>query len=228
MSQSHSSPEMEIFSTPPTTPGPQVHQMRPSLSRRNSRPSSLHINQANWASDIVVDDTSPNRPSPVTGQEHSNTPRIQDIPLPPAEEALPVHDHPKVLDSPCFVHSHLDKGASLTEWLRNKQHALIGATDVGVAKSLQNLNISAPSDPQHADRVSPPDNVAVEADEDYETDYSASLTKQLAETAIGVREMSKQLGEFPRVLCEPSSTFSSRSNARSNEHSNSSHRHEGP
>ena len=197
---SRSSPETEIFSTPPTTPEQPIQQMRPSLSRRSSKPSSLHINQENWASDIVVEDISPNRSSPAIAQEHSNTPRIQDIPLPPDGGAFPVHGHPRILDSPCFVHSHLDKGASLTEWLRSKQHALSSATEVGVAKSLQNLNSPAPNDPGP---VSPPDSIAVDTDEDYETDYSASLTKQLAETAIGVREMSKQLGKYPRVLCKP-------------------------
>ena len=199
MFQPHPSPETEIFSTPPTTPGQPIHQVRPSLSRRSSRPSSLHIDQATWASDIVVGDTSPN-----CAQEHSNTPRIQDVPLPlpSGGGASPAHNLPKVLHSPCFVHSHLDKGASLTEWLRNKQHVVNGPTEVGVAKSLQNLNNSAPSDPLYTGRISPPDSVAVETDEEYETDYSASLTHQLAETAIGVREMSKQLGEFSRVLCD--------------------------
>lgn len=97
------------------------------------------------------------------------------------------------MDSPCFVHSHLDKGASLSEWLRNKQHALIGIGDVGVAKSLQTTNGNA-----YTAQVSPPTTASIESDED-EDGFTSSLTKQLAETAIGVREMSKQLGQCLRL-----------------------------
>lgn len=92
------------------------------------------------------------------------------------------------MDSPCFVHSHLDKGASLTEWLRNKQHALIGNTDVGVAKSLQTPNGYTTNG-----LTSPSTTASVDSGED-DDGFRESLTRQLAETAVGVREMSKQLG----------------------------------
>lgn len=36
-------------------------------------------------------------------------------------------------------------------------------------------------------------------DEDDEEEYAGTLTAQLAETAVGVREMSKQLGAFAFV-----------------------------
>ncbi|KAG6866613.1 hypothetical protein C0991_000723 [Blastosporella zonata] len=106
-------------------------------------------------------------------------------PLPPAQPR-PISQYAKPSDSPCFVHSHLDKGASLTEWLRNKQHALAVKGDVGVARSLQ-----SPVGP-----LSPmaPSVMSATFESDDEEGFGESLTKQLAETAVGVREMSKQLG----------------------------------
>lgn len=94
------------------------------------------------------------------------------------------------MESPCFVHSHLDKGASLTDWLYNKQPLLTHDTDVGVAKSLQRTNAR-----EILSKGSiTPDSSIIENDVDDEDGFSESLTKQLAETAVGVREMSKQLG----------------------------------
>lgn len=59
-------PETETFSTPPSTPTVADNNIldRPSLSRRNSRPSNLRISQsaANWTPGVVVD----NQPSPDT------------------------------------------------------------------------------------------------------------------------------------------------------------------
>ena len=82
--------------------------------------------------------------------------------------------------SPCFVHSHLDKGTLLSDWLRNKHH-VVESSDVGVAKSLQRLTSPSQSDFQSGND---------------ENEFFGSLTKQLADTAVGVREMSKQLGAF--------------------------------
>jgi NAD+ kinase len=40
--------------------------------------------------------------------------------------------------SPCFVHSHLDKGASLQDWLEvHAHHNEVLGSDVGVVKALQ-------------------------------------------------------------------------------------------
>ena len=83
-------------------------------------------------------------------------------------------------NSPCFVHSHLDKGTLLADWLRNKHH-LADSGEVGVAKSLQRL-----TSPNRTDFY----------DSNDEEEFVGSLTKQLADTAVGVREMSKQLGAF--------------------------------
>ncbi|THV06787.1 ATP-NAD kinase [Dendrothele bispora CBS 962.96] len=182
-------PETETFSTPPTTPGVLDTSIRPSLSRRSSRPSSLHLDaQSDWNPGIVVEEASPVLLKKLaTGptlspnsQEHTITPTSSI----PSHSALPNSlvngHHRRQLDSPCFVHSQLDKGASLTEWLRSKNE------DVGITGSLnRNSEYSPPT------TVSSTSGSEISIDDD---DYGASLTKQLAETAVGVRELSKQLG----------------------------------
>jgi NAD+ kinase len=100
------------------------------------------------------------------------------------------------MESPCFVHSHLDKGASLTDWLYNKQPLLTRDTDVGVSKSLQHTDGVLP---YTKGSITPPNSSTVENDVDDEDGFAESLTKQLAETAVGVREMSKQLGQCLRL-----------------------------
>jgi NAD+ kinase len=198
------SPDNDTFSTPPTTPGPGALQsIKPSLSRRSSRPTSIQTGQTTFAPNIILEKSSP-QVSKVNGEELTSpidqatiTPRLPtDIPLPPSEQ--PKHNgKPRhVMDSPCFVHSQLDKGASLSEWLQSKQAAFSDKGDVGVARSLQRSNGAAPelisqnSSPSSSEGIA---DVSDFGDDDSE-DYRASLTKQLAETAIGVREMSKQLG----------------------------------
>jgi NAD+ kinase len=88
----------------------------------------------------------------------------------------------QILKSPCFVHSQLEKGASLAEWLK-KTHL---SGPVTVAKSLGNAT-SVTSNP-------PADSPTL-IDDDDEEGFGNSLTRQLAETAVSVREMSKALGE---------------------------------
>jgi NAD+ kinase len=100
--------------------------------------------------------------------------------------------------SPCFVHSHLDKGASLQHWLHAKESEAPGI-DVGVARSLQqprsprhygDNTVATPVELPCSDGATP-----VLSVNDEDDPHSGSLTKQLAETAVGVREMSKQLGK---------------------------------
>lgn len=105
--------------------------------------------------------------------------------------------------SPCFVHSHLDKGGDLLSLLHNKHYERPG--DLGVAKSLQQAGFSGPThtrtnDSQMHQRNFSPESVdssmASGYEEDDEDEHVGSLTTRLAETAVGVREMSKQLGEL--------------------------------
>ncbi|PBK75486.1 ATP-NAD kinase [Armillaria solidipes] len=116
------SPDDDTFSTPPTSP---FDSIRPSLSRKSSRPSSLHLDstRTEWPNNIVLETSG-------AANGHKQT------------------------------------------------------SEVGVAHSLQRNGING-SDHQ----ILPPSSASSSED-----DYGASLTKQLAEIGVGVREMSKQLG----------------------------------
>ncbi|QRV82617.1 ATP-NAD kinase [Ceratobasidium sp. AG-Ba] len=198
------SPNDEAFATPPSTPSafaqsqPQSSDRphttsagstptptttaRPSTSRR---PSSLLLpndNNTGWVEDVEL----------VHDSEHAaKSPRH---PLPPSVVAKQVlsplakfhaAQNPQgtnvtqALKSPCFVHSLLDKGASLSDWLRNTQQPRPPNTRMQPSPPSTQMSSASSSEPDY--------------DEDDE-EYAGSLTRQLAETAVGVREMSKQLG----------------------------------
>ena len=180
--------DTEFFSTPPSTPVVVGQPMHIPESRRNNstRPSpEIDPGRSGWNPDIELSTTSP----PLTKTNGIQTallmtqdPTIVQVPTsvtPPSDS----QNH-KPAHSPCFVHSHLDKGTLLSDWLRNKHHHVVESSDVGVAKSLQHL-------------TSPPQSHFKSGhDNNDENEFIGSLTKQLADTAVGVREMSKQLGTF--------------------------------
>lgn len=243
------SPDVDVFSTPPTTPmtsePPSESALRPSLSRTMSRPSNLHISQpaADYKPDILLDTQSPQilpstesspqsaSPQPVSGgigqtpanslsnqhlinrghDSHAKIPTtightFNNRTLEPSLDSTAAllhrsHTHSQSPTmSPCFVHSNLDKGASFSEWLNTSD----GFPRISIAPALQPNSVhKAP-----ARRYRKLDNgqvilIPYEDEElehvfdasDYEDDEgNGSLTKKLAETAVGVREMSKQLG----------------------------------
>ena len=237
---SYSPPDIDVFSTPPTTPMTSEplseSVIRPSLSRTGSRPSSLHLSHttADFKPDILLDLQTPqvlpstkNSPqsassqpvSSVNGHTPANSDTSQHLPTTTGHSTtnrtlVPSPDSSAVLMprsqshsqsptiSPCFVHSNLDKGASFSEWLNTGN----GFPRINISPALQPTTTNkAPSR-----RYRKLDNgqvllIPYEDEElehvfdasDYEDDEgSGSLTKQLAETAVGVREMSKQLGTF--------------------------------
>lgn len=124
------------------------------------------------------------------------------------------------LKSPCFVHGNLGHSVTLQDWLERRPQA--GASGNGaapqgcedVAGAAGSATVSEPSGVDHEQRPlqnggsgkgKGPAGTIVEEDEGpssagagsgYDTDgpEGESLTRQLAETAVGVREMSKQLG----------------------------------
>ncbi|EGN99519.1 hypothetical protein SERLA73DRAFT_106099 [Serpula lacrymans var. lacrymans S7.3] len=195
-----------------------IEGLRPSLSRRNSKPSSLRIDhsQAAWNGDIVVEEQSPVRSKTPRVNGHREEHDRASLRPPPNQDRTATAAHflvpsssssPTDMDnndsrmmpmkSPCFVHSHLDKGASLSDWLHAKQTEVPHLdADVGVAKSLQRHNaplhrkIPAPA----LELPNPDGSADMLTGDDDEGSFGGSLTKQLAETAVGVREMSKQLG----------------------------------
>ena len=91
--------------------------------------------------------------------------------------------------SPCFIHSHLNNSASLTDWLKAKR-----AQEAATRKNRP-----------HQLRM---DGIVYDEDEDEdEGGFGGSLTAQLAETAVGVREMSKQLGTSASLRSFPPNFF---------------------
>lgn len=106
--------------------------------------------------------------------------------------------------SPCFVHSHLDN--SLNEFVAKKD-ALAAATrkkKSGSAKGKEaaaRASLGDPSVEDDSDTASGGGTVSDHDDVEGDEDEGPSLSRQLAETASGVREMSKQLGEqLPLLL----------------------------
>ena len=180
-------PDSEFFSTPPSTPVVVGQHMHIPSQRNNSTRPSLQIDpgRSDWNPDIELYTTSP----PLTKKTNGirTAPLItQDSTIaqvPPSVTLPSDSQNHKPDKSPCFVHSHLDKGTLLADWLRNKHH-VVESSEVGVAKSLQRLTSPAQSDFRSGH------------DNDDEDEFVGSLTKQLADTAVGVREMSKQLGAF--------------------------------
>ncbi|TFK25497.1 ATP-NAD kinase [Coprinopsis marcescibilis] len=203
------SPDTETFSTPPTTPAPnmQMHShdpfIQPSLSRRNSRPSSLNTSysQSEYRHDIEVL-TSPDNTVAANGNQSHPPPMAQGSPnitlAPIKKSGLLASTPQQPLRSPCFVHSHLDKGGDLSNLLKAKP-GLAGG-DLEVAKSLQHISGDGHvhfQNPNGHHPLSPESAVSSLAsgyEEDDEDEYGGSLTTRLAETAVSVREMSKQLG----------------------------------
>lgn len=258
------SPDTDMFSTPPTTPIV-AEEIRPSLSRRQSRPSSLRI-QHSAVPDIILDHQTSPEPSnqtqgkgstPLTatmasyqngvngsyvnghhpnGQSSSST--SQNIhshsPLVHAHgssqqmtstEGQPLRSPrpPSAMTSPCFVHSKL-QGPSFTDWLQNTQAKtngpglIPGGTPYRVPHSDGTMSDYSYDGNEHH----------VQLDED---DSASSLTKHLAETAVGVREMSKQLGECISGLWQSITTdrlHVCRSNSRPLRHPVHPHRHQSP
>ena len=174
-------PDTDSFSTPPSTPvavGQPMHipeswrnnSTRPSLQndpgRSDWNPLSPPLTKANGI-----------EPAPLMTQD------LTIVQVPPSITPPSDSQNHKAVSSPCFVHSHLDNGTLLSDWLKNKHH-VVESSDVGVAKSLQRL--TNPTQPDFKSGY----------DSNDESEFIGSLTKQLADTAVGVREMSKQLGAF--------------------------------
>lgn len=221
--------------------------IRSSLSRRGSKPSvtSLPCLQTNiiWDHDVVVERQSPTNlvrnKVVLNGPIATSSPTADTITHQLADSTTPVYvssspssfnSIPLPMDSshrpnksPCFVHSHLDKGASLQDWLHPKDNNVLDV-DVGVARSLQQSQRLRPrGSPSTSTPIEFPGRdgahvlSANDEDEDDEDPLSGSLTRQLAETAVGVREMSKQLGRPSSARhCASGSSCTGRARIRAN------------
>lgn len=214
------SPDNETFSTPPSTPN--MPEIRPSLSRRTSRPSHLNImhNSSDWTPNIVLDPQQ--SPEIASGKAQSGTPTstlvngngkpngngvsvtvegpplLSDTPT-ITHRTVPIPTHTQrrtpspAINSPCFLHSKL-QGASLMDWLGS-------VYDDKPHDPRERKDDERPTYPDGTVSDSYSDQLSPYADDDEEREYAPSLTKQLAETAVGVREVSKKLGQSSCLVC---------------------------
>lgn len=249
--QSVLSPDVETFSTPPSTPIHAESEIRPSLSRRSSRPSSLRLQQnaAEWKPHVIVEESngqpSPDlpqtngasrsgvkNPTPSTATQngfasanglngihsasgiansiaHTNgdqglnavgvgIPLSSPMPLAPMSEPPPVTSpgptnlqprtpRSQAMASPCFLHSRL-QDPSMNRWSDQNEPVVQDARVGRAAKPM----LEYPNGSATPNGGSNVEGYGFWHDED---GSAGSVTKQLAETAVGVREMSKQLGE---------------------------------
>jgi len=172
-------------------------ESRRNISTRPSLQIDLPVGPSNWNPDIELCSSFPLTTKTNSGQTAPSMEQDPTVVQEPPSVVNPPSDsqNHKPDNSPCFVHSHLDNGTLLADWLRNKHH-VVDSSDVGVAKSLQHL-ISPNRTAQMSTFRS-----GYESNDDDE--FVGSLTKQLADTAVGVREMSKQLGA---LLCFSTQCF---------------------
>ena len=193
------------------TRSPQILSPKSSPQSASPQPVSSgngHISADSHSSQQLNDSTHNSHAKIPTTTGHSITNRTLD-PSPDSTADLLPRSHTysqSPIRSPCFVHSLLDKGASFSEWLNNTGD---GFPRISIAPALQPT--SAHKSPSRRYRKLDNGQVILIPYEDEEhehvfdaSDYedddgNGSLTKKLAETAIGVREMSKQLGVFPAV-----------------------------
>ena len=116
-----------------------TNQRRPQPQRRGSgRPHNLLIDPAKGAvqgligSDIVLQRTPDGEPTVLIPFAHSTSvPDIQEQSVSRPRKHLQQTNMFGALNSPCFVHSQLERDASLREWLA-QQHA---NANVGVSKT---------------------------------------------------------------------------------------------
>ena len=179
--------------------------IRPSLSRRTSRPSNLHImhNSSDWTPNIVLDpQQSPElsvgakgrsgtpistQSTLVNGTKPNGVAVAHDGPSAISNTPTITHHNPAQLSpiaSPCFVHSNL-QSESLMGW--------IGSSSPNhTHHELRSREEKHPTYPDGT--VSDYSDTSPYGDDEEDRAYARSSTKELAETAVGVREMSKKLG----------------------------------
>jgi NAD+ kinase len=132
---------------------------------------------------------------PMTESASSTDPALGNkSPRPPhlAADRLAHDRQTSPMRSPCFVHSHL-QGPSFPEWLGGKQQKVEQEARIDGVPKADDVHPLGQGYPDGSLTEPAYENGYYQHEEEEET--AGSLTKQLAETAVGVREMSKQLGE---------------------------------
>lgn len=194
--------EHEIYFTPPTSPTsadsiamemvPDGLVIRPSFSRRDSA-----SRRSIWPSLSPLQTSGEYLLSKfdsllggATSNTHLASPLSSSSPSSASTGAL----KPLAMDSdqlsrssPCFVHSHLDQGA-LADRLHKRRGEAPGM-DLGVARSLKQNKQYGHCGPVP---IAPYAECAIP--QEWEEDAAHSVPRKLAQTAVGVRELSRQLG----------------------------------
>jgi NAD+ kinase len=159
-----------------------------SATRRGSRPQNLLLDHSKTASGAGSPNIQIVRSSPLANQFSQSIPDISEQTVhKPFQTSMSISE--QALKSPCFVHSQLEKGVSLTDWLR---HSQLNDRSGGMNLKSGGSSISEFDSPS-----------TTVNDEEDDEQFNRSLTRQLAETAVGVREMSKALGEWPIFVITP-------------------------
>ncbi len=213
--------------------GPSPPRVRISSAQPIARPSPLSRRADGSMPDIRASDDLLN----VSGNTQRTPNSIRQGSSPRGVDAGSYEPSPK---SPCFIHSHLEKHGQLSEWLRLKTETASSSRQGGSGHQCNDECAAATDDAGHARLMTPSRSILGQAgpssqrehisctdDVSDAEDGGGSLTRQLAETATGVREMSKQLGEFGRravLLTRPEDAR--RSHACALQHSTRPHRHQ--
>ncbi|ORY89383.1 hypothetical protein BCR35DRAFT_288081 [Leucosporidium creatinivorum] len=130
-------------------------------------------------------------------QMHRNIPPPIPAPTPPPQllsaPATRSPTYSSTLASPCFVHSHLDH--SLSDFVK-RDAALSGTSPSSARRKLKvrTTEVAESLNRKNEAVIEDESETASEGEFDEDDPEAPSLTRQLAETAVSVREMSKQLG----------------------------------
>lgn len=171
------SPSQSSANMPGTTPLDQ--RARSPLSSGFFSPSSTPLPS--------IRRTGPVPPPLASTSSLGSGPSSHVLSAPPSVRA-PTYSH--TLASPCFVHSHLDH--SLSDFVEKE-----ATGSVSKKKKPVPLKGGVEDGTLHEDTSR---TTSATVSEDEEEEDQPSLTRQLAATAVSVREMSKQLGKIKHLL----------------------------
>ncbi|GAA6014963.1 hypothetical protein JCM11491_002374 [Sporobolomyces phaffii] len=217
-----------LSTSPPMVVSPNRAQTHRSLAVPTpSSPSTLNLTPTTQSA-TPRRTVSSSFPAAVPPRDHASTPPPRVHGSTSEHRAMATTSYSQSLSSPCFIHSHLD--SSLAELQPNSSGAYPGmmgkkprskssetAKDLGIRRGSGGSKVSPTGEGTRPDginfggpsalsgeTVADSNDEAIFSDADYdeeEDEERGNLTRQLAETAVSVREMSKQLGRA-RVITQ--------------------------
>ncbi|CDZ98185.1 atp-nad kinase [Phaffia rhodozyma] len=180
----------------PALPSP-LRNQHPNQSPQTTTDSSLS-SSSSAASPALDSSAKPDQSS--LGTTHSSARAAKPTSLP--SSSVPYTAASSPLKSPCFVHEYLNQSATLSDFLQRptprssentkEKDSLKEHVQQGLHRTKSQIRLERGEAGEDATIALADDDE--DGSEENERDGVESLTKQLAETAVGVREMSKQLG----------------------------------